>query len=418
MSLRIGITGASGYIGQAVVAHARKAGYTVITIGRRALPDLEHRHVDLAQSPAPDLLDDLDAVLHLAADTSGGTDLANAEIAFAMALARATAQRHIPLLVVSSQAAAVDAPSVYGRTKSAIERGVLPLGAVVLRPGLVYGGSARGLYGLLVGLVRQLPLIPDLYPRPWVQPVHVDDLACALLAALTTRHVSGRLWQVAGPRLPFSHFLSAIARHRLRVRRMRVPVPAWLLRVALGFAGRMLGPRYSGARLDSLIRLPLMATDPDLAELGIRMRPLADGLSPRGRPDRRLLVEGRALMHAFLGASPRAFAARRYAHAMHALADGQALPLAPALLACPLLIAALDTRDFRMAASSGGLAWRYAVAIRLVEAQCTHAARFLPRSGRAGLLHAVADGARAAFDEVLARLLRPLARQFAARLHE
>ncbi len=417
MSLRIGITGASGYIGLALVACARNAGHEVVVIGRRGLPGITaHRYADLAHLPPDDVLRGLDAAVHLAADTIGGAVPADAEIRFATELALQAARRGLPLLVVSSQTASAQAPSAYGRTKAAIEQAVRPLGAVVVRPGQVYGGAPQGLYGQLLGVVRKLPMIPDLRPQPMLQPVHVDDLAAALLAVIMSRPVPGRVWCVAGPALPFDAFLAAIARHRLRVRRVRIPVPAWLLRTLLALAGGVLGPRFSTARLDSLIRLPPLDAEADLQALGIRLRPLADGLGPHGRPERRLLEEGRALMCGLLGHPPYPFALRRYVQAMRTLGHGRALPLPAGLLAHPALIASLDTRAFRRAALPGNLAWRYGVAIRILEAQMRHAHEFLHPPGQAGWLQVLIDGARMAARELHTRLLAPWARRLAMRV--
>lgn len=416
MSLRIGITGASGYIGQALVACVREAGHEVVAIGRRASPGMAHRHADLAQVPSQDLLGGLDAAVHLAADTMGGTVPADAEIRFATELAREAARRQVPLLVVSSQVASAQAPSAYGRTKAAIEQAVLPLGAAVMRPGQVYGGAAEGLYGQLLRTVRKLPALPDLRPRPAVQPVHVDDLACALLAAVTSRHVPGRIWSVAGPALSFGAFLVAIAHYRLRLWRPLIPVPVALVRMTLVLAGRVLGPGISAARLDSLTRVPPLAAAADLETLGVQLRPLADGLGPRGRPERRLLVEGQALMQAFLGSAPYPLALRRYAQAMRVLANGRALPLPASLLAHPAWIASLDTPAFRRGAVRGGLAWRYGVAIRIAEAQAQHVHEFVSLQGRAGSLRAAIDGTKAAMRELQMRLCAPWARRQAAQM--
>lgn len=413
MSMRIGVTGASGYVGQALVAHARAQGHAVVAIGRRAARGaIEHRHADLAQSLPPGLLDGLDAVVHLAADTTGGSLAVDDELRFATGLAGQAAERRLPLLVISSQAASAEAPSGYGRTKAAIEQAVLPLGAVIVRPGLVYGGTPQALYGLLVGIARRLPVVPDLLPRPAVQPIHVDDLAAVLLAALTSHYAPGRTWVAAGPAVSFGDFLSAVARHRLRSWRPRVPVPVSVLRAMLSLASVVAGPRISPARLDSLVHLQPLDAEADLRLLGIHLRPLADGLSSRGRGERRLLEEGHALMRAFLGRSPDRFAVRRYAQAIRALDNGRALPLRRTLLAYPALIGALDTPAFRRNAGVGTLGWRYGVAIRIAETRKQRAAAFLPVPGRAGLLRAIADVLRAGARELRARLLHPLAQRW------
>lgn len=412
MVSRIGITGVSGYIGQALAIHVRAAGHHLVAIGRRDVPgSVEFRHADLADPPPAGLLSGLDAVIHLAADTRGDATAYAAELRFATALACDAGAQGVRLLMVSSQAASPQAPSAYGRAKAAIEHAVIPLGAACVRPGLVYGGTPRGLYGALVGLVRKLPVVPDFIPRPAVQPIHVDDLVQALLLAVTSHHEPGRIWNVAGPAVSFGEFLAALARFRLRAWRPRFPVPVALVRGLLLIAGRVLGPQFSVARFDSLLRLPALHGEADLQALGVHLRPLADGLARNGRPERRLLLEGRTLLRAFLGREPDSFATRRYAQAIRALADGRALSWPDALADRPTWVAALDTPAFRRTATTGGLAWRYNIAIRIAETRTVCASAFMRSSGNAGWPGLAADLLRAGARELRARLLAPLARR-------
>jgi nucleoside-diphosphate-sugar epimerase len=414
--MRIGVTGATGYVGRHFVSYARRQGHELVALGRRAIPGIaEHRTADLRFAPPDGLVDGLDAVVHLAADTNGTME-AGAEVLFARALAQACAGTGVRLLVTSSQAASASAPSSYGRVKAAIEAEVMPAGAVVVRPGLVYGASPGGLFGLLVATVRTLPLIPDLRPAPMVQPIHVDDLSAAMLRLVSGTYPSDRVWKLAGAPLEFGEFLALLARHRLRRSKRRIPVPVSMLRAALRAGQRVVGPRLSPERLDSLVQLPMLESTPDLAALGVEIRPLADGLSP-GDPQRRgLLREGSSLMSAFASGRPTRFASRRYARALHALGCARALHWPPLMLAQPALIAALDTPAFRSRGDIGGAAWRVGVALRVLETQPSMAGAFIAAPGRAGHLRMARDFAMAAVAEMQMRVLAPVARLIAGPL--
>jgi uncharacterized protein YbjT (DUF2867 family) len=411
--MRIGVTGATGYVGRHFVSYARRHGHELVAIGRRAVPGIaEHRTADLRLAPPDGLVDGLDAVVHLAADTHGTME-AGAEVLFARALAQACAGAGVRLLVTSSQAASVSAPSRYGRVKAAIEAEVLPAGAVVVRPGLVYGASPGGLFGLLLAMVRSLPLIPDLRPAPMVQPIHVDDLSTAMLRLVSGTYPPGRVWKLAGEPLEFGDFLALLARHRLRRSRRRIRVPVGMLRAVLRVGQRVMGPRLSPERLDSLIQLPVLHATPDLAALGVEIRPLADGLS-LGDPQRRgLLREGSSLMAAFAGGRQMRFAARRYARALNALGHVRPLQWPPLMLAQPALIAALDTPAFRSNTDMEGAAWRMGVALRVLETQPSIASAFIAMPGRAGPARMARDFALAAAVETQMRVLAPIARLIA-----
>jgi nucleoside-diphosphate-sugar epimerase len=102
--VRVGVTGATGYIGQALV-RAAPEHWQLVSLGRRPARGVdEHRHADLGQ-PLPDaLIDGLDAVVHLAADTGAGALAPERELAFARELALAARSSGTRLLFLSSQA--------------------------------------------------------------------------------------------------------------------------------------------------------------------------------------------------------------------------------------------------------------------------------------------------------------------------
>lgn len=414
MSGVIGLTGASGYIGQAVMRAARASGWQVVAIGRHPVEGAQTwRFADLTLAPPDGLVDGLDALLHLAANTNGDNLSPASELSFARDLAAQAAGAGIPMVFISSQAAAADAPSDYGRTKFAIEQHVIPQGALVVRPGLVIGGREAGLFGLLVTLVRALPLLPDLLPRPLVQPIHVDDLAAALLAACKRPDLSGRVLAAAGPPITFSDLLVGIARYRLRVRRRRIPMPLLLLRGTLTLAAPFFGARLSPARLDSLIELPLLDALPDLTTLGVVLRPLVNALDRRGRSTRSLLIESHVLTRAMIGKAAPFSLLRRYVRLLQTLGQNEALSLPPSLLSRPTWLAALDTPSRRQTASPGGLAWRMNVVVRLAEAEPALADLYLMVTNRAGWFMALRGLASAGVRELQTRSVAPLAKQLA-----
>jgi len=410
----LGLTGASGYIGRAVIRNAHACGWQVVAIGRRPVEGAQSlRFAELSTAPPDGLLNGLDALLHLAANTGGEESLAPAaELTFARDLAMQASVAGIPFVFASSQAAAENAPSDYGRTKFAIEQQIAPLGAVSVRPGLVIGGREAGLFGLLVSLVRASPLIPALLPSPVVQPIHVDDLSVALLATCKRSDLAGGVLSLAGESVDFNHFLAIIARYRLRVRRLHIPVPTALLRSVLALTEPIFGSRLSPARLDSLIQLPALDARGDLAMLGVVLRPLANALDRRGRGTRNLLIEGRALARAMVrGVMPSPALLRHYVRLLCALGPYDALPLSPYLLGRPSWLASLDTSARRQrAASPGELAWRMNVILRLAEASPTLAGLFLVMPNQSGRFAALRDFICACTCELHSRLVAPLAR--------
>lgn len=416
MSSRLGLTGASGYIGKAVIRLATAWGWRVVVIGRHPVGDAnEWRPANLRCPPPEGLLDGLDAVIHLAASTDGGSGVSSkSEIVFAHELATQAARATIPLVFASSQAASASAPSDYGRTKYAIEEQIRPLGAVVVRPGMVIGGQEAGLFGLLVRLVRGSPVIPDLLPRPVVQPIHVDDLAAVLLALCKRKEYCGRVFKAAGDPVAFVDLLAGIARYRLRVRRVQLPVPLQFARALLALASLQGGKRWAPSRMDSLVRLPVLDSEQDLKSVGITLRKVENALDRRGRGVRDLLIEGNALARAVIGVKPPFAMLRRYVYLLRTLGYSNALPLPMFLVRRPAWLAALDMPSLRRKKmSEGGLIWRMDVMSRLAEAQPRLADLYLMTSSRYGKFEAIVDLANAGMRELHSRLFRRVAQRMA-----
>ncbi|MEV0586630.1 NAD-dependent epimerase/dehydratase family protein [Nonomuraea sp. NPDC050310] len=225
--MRVAVTGASGFVGGAVVRAAAARGWEVFAFGRRAHAEtggVPYRSWDLTRGPRPELR--VDAVVHCAGSVTDWGDAA--EIWRANVTGTRTVLETFPdaRLVHVSTASVYDpfrptvrareeeAPvaryvNAYGASKAAAERLVAGR-AVILRPHAVYGpgdttllprvlGAVRGRWLLAVGggdqlvsltavdnLVRACLLAVD-HPEPAVynvtdaEPVRLDDALRALL---------------------------------------------------------------------------------------------------------------------------------------------------------------------------------------------------------------------------------------------
>lgn len=386
----VAVTGASGYIGRAVVKALLQAQTPVVALGRRPVGlGAPWRKYDLGEPIAPDLLEGVGAVIHLAAETDRGAAAdVEREVAAVKDLVGACRARGVRLVFVSSQTAQPEAPTNYGRAKWLCEQVVLDAGGVVVRPGQVYGGDEAGLFGSLCRLVSKSPLAPAFLPEPKVQPVHVEDLARGLISCARDSAISGVIEIAAPVPLGFTTFLRQIARIRFRRRVIAVPVPIGLV---VGLARLPVLPaaiREAAQRLDSLARLPMMATAPSLARLGLQLRPLSDGLSRSGRSRRRLLVEADTLLGYLLrGAAPRG-CVRRYVRAVEALYEGQPLGLAAAHRRWPGLLVLVDQPLLRRHVPAAAFWTRIDLATVCAESSAETADRFLILKGG----HRLSDG--------------------------
>lgn len=217
---RVLVTGASGFIGSALVAALNARGWAVRTAARRRLPFADACVVgDLG----PDVdwrapLQGVDSVVHLAGPAHANyseRELDRGIVQGASRLAAQAREAHVSRFVLISSIKAVaahasehmlsesDPPNPqdrYGRAKLSAEREVLAQageGALVLRPPLVFGADAKGNF-------RRLLRIADVnMPLPFAgidnrrSLISIDSMVEAILAALIKRDGPGGVFHIA-----------------------------------------------------------------------------------------------------------------------------------------------------------------------------------------------------------------------------
>ena len=185
----VAITGATGFVGQAVIDRAVEAGIEVRALVRR---DQDKRkgvtwvRGDLADARALGrLMKGAEAVLHIAgainAPDAAGFEAAN--VAGTLSVIEAARKAGVPRLVfVSSLSAREPRLSAYGASKAKAEKLVKASGMdwTIVRPPAVFGPRDRELLELFrLARWRVLP-VP---PKPGrASLIHVDDLAALLLS--------------------------------------------------------------------------------------------------------------------------------------------------------------------------------------------------------------------------------------------
>jgi nucleoside-diphosphate-sugar epimerase len=224
---RVLVTGASGFIGQAVVAALAKDGHAVRAAVRRpefSFPesvDIVH-HGDLAQ-PVDwrPLLAEIEQVVHLAGIAHIGRgvgpaayDLVNRQATAQLAMA--AAQTGVRRFIFVSSIRAQNGPAAdhalterdppiptdpYGRSKLAAEAAVRSAGVpfTVLRPVLLYGPGVKGNFAMLArAAASPLPLpVKDFINRRSM--LDIGNFISALTFALSAPATIGETYVVADP---------------------------------------------------------------------------------------------------------------------------------------------------------------------------------------------------------------------------
>lgn len=374
------ITGASGYIGKYMLRRALENDYGVKALVRS--PEkishddrVEVIRYDMRSPPEAAVFANISAVIHLAANTKQeGVGQETVELNAVRDLLFHTKDSGVKFIFVSSQAAAPDAPTQYGKVKWEIEQEVLAAGGYVVRPGQVYGGKEEALFGMIVALVRRLPVLPRFIPSPMVQPIHVDDLAEGMIRIVEDNAlVSGIYSMASSVPVSFDSFLASVAEHRIRAFRLFCPVPVVFISFVSLILGDALSQKLGLQRLKSLFELKPMETESDLLRLGLALRPLSSGMHPSGDGRRRaLLIEGRSILSYLNKGTVNSSVVRRYVRAVEAQRGGMVLGFPSLFSRIPSFISLLDNGD-----STGELAWRLDAATLLLEATPEGADRFM-----------------------------------------
>jgi len=229
----VGVTGADSAIGQAVVDECNRLGLTVVLITRRP-GDGDRRFLELGTPIAPNLLEGLDALIHLAWDWTTDPVVSRERNLFSsLRLVDLCVEKAVRPVLLSTFSAFSSDVSQYGAMKLRIESRVAAAGGVSARAGVIWGG--KGNETGILGTIKRLSLLPlcvHIAPDPDLYLSDVESLAKVLvdLAVSSSVPTAGVVLAVAKQPIRLSEMQHAYGPRPRRVH-FKVPV-AFLLAVA------------------------------------------------------------------------------------------------------------------------------------------------------------------------------------------
>ena len=155
----------------------------------------------------------------------------------------------------------------------------------ILRPTMIYGAPGDRNLSRLLTLLPRVPVLP--VPgggRHLQQPVHVADVAGAVLSAVERPESAGTTYDIAGPEpLSFAELLRVAAR-AAGSRTRFVPVPlSPLVAAARGYELLAARPRIRAEQLQRLAEDKAFSIEDAARDLGYAPRSFAEGIVAEAR---------------------------------------------------------------------------------------------------------------------------------------
>jgi uncharacterized protein YbjT (DUF2867 family) len=239
---RIFITGATGFVGRAVIPALRAHGYAVRCLVRRG-SERDLRGLEAIERVEGDVLSPealerdmagCDTVIHLVGIVRETPSAASTferihtqgTVNVLEAAAVTGVRRYLHMSALGARAAA---RSRYHRTKWAAEDAVRasPIPWTIFRPSIIYGAGDQFI-NMLAAMVRRYPVVPVIGTgQQRLQPVPVEHVAEAFGRAVELEATVKHAYEIGGPdAVSMLQLLEAIGRAigRARVRTMQVPI--------------------------------------------------------------------------------------------------------------------------------------------------------------------------------------------------
>ncbi len=212
--MKVFVTGATGFVGRAVLRQLLAAGHQARCLVRKGSEDklpatagIEVRHGDATEAASlQGMIEGCDAVIHLVGIIrefpAKGVTFERLHVEATRNLIEATKAQGVKrYLHMSANGASPQGSTPYHRTKWQAEEAVRGSGLdwTIFRPSLIFGRDGE-FVTTLAELIRKLPAVPVFGDGQYrLAPVAVEDVAKSFAAALGLPQTVGQIYHCCGP---------------------------------------------------------------------------------------------------------------------------------------------------------------------------------------------------------------------------
>jgi NADH dehydrogenase len=268
MTKTIGITGANGFIGKAIIQAYLDTEHKVIAYVRQypiqPIEGVQYILFDLGKDYPSDFFKPIDILIHLAFNFKP-TFIEGEDINTKMA--NFIQKSKIPYLVFISSFAAANpiTESYYGLTKSKLEK--IFSKDIIIRPSLVLGDG--GLYNKIQNQLKRLPIVPIFNKgQQTIQTIYIDDLVKSIVILIKNQkkgiyHISH------SESIPYKNFMKIVGQS-VQKRLLFVPIPIMVLKALIKILARISYPVINKDNLAGILNSKHINSLHDEQEIGFK----------------------------------------------------------------------------------------------------------------------------------------------------
>ncbi len=288
---RITIFGGSGFVGRYVVMRLAARGDRIMVATRRPQDALFLKPLgDVGQiqfvmsnvrneASVERAVRGADAVINLVGilHESGKQKFETVQAEGAPNIARAAKNAGVKQLVhVSAIGADARSESDYASSKGRAEQAVREVfpEATIFRPSVIFGPE-DDFFNRFAALARMLPFVPVISGATKFQPVYVGDVADAIVKALANHAMSGRTYELGGPKIYSLRDIQKYILAEIMQKKPLVNIPMGLAKLKAAFLQILPNPPLTLDQLKLLQSDNIVANGAlTFADMGLRPKPV------------------------------------------------------------------------------------------------------------------------------------------------